>query len=81
MRTGQTLTGEQLSGAAFTHKVDTVFSELPAPRLQFDATQVNAGRDRFIQISRELEDGFPAEAPIDAEEVVTEPVIEVPDEE
>ena len=54
-RTGQSVTGNHVDGSSFLHKVDLMFAALPAPRLQLDSRQVDVGKSRFFQLSKEME--------------------------
>lgn len=54
-RTGQSVTGNHVDGSSFLHKVDLMFAALPAPRLQMDSRQVDVGKSRFFQLSKEME--------------------------
>ena len=63
MRTGQSVTGNHVDGASFLHKIDLMLSDLPAPRIQFDAAQVDLGKSRFLELSQEMEGGVLTPAP------------------
>jgi hypothetical protein len=64
MRTGQSVTGNHVDGASFLHKMDLMLSDLPAPRIHFDAAQVDLGKSRFLELSQEVEGGItPASTP------------------
>lgn len=72
MRTGQSITGNHVDGASFLHKIDLMLSDLPAPRIHFDAAQVDLGKSRFLELSQEMEAGVPtSETPAP---VVTPPI-------
>ena len=60
MRTGQSVTGNHVDGASFLHKVDMMISDLDAPRIQLDATQMDLGKSRFLELSQEIEGGMEA---------------------
>ena len=63
MRTGESVTGNHVDGASFLHKIDLMLSDLPAPRIHFDANAVDLGKSRFLELSREMESGFTSPAP------------------
>ena len=63
MRTGQSVTGNHVDGASFLHKVDMMISDLDAPRIQLDATQMDLGKSRFLELSQEIEGGMDEAAP------------------
>jgi len=63
MRTGQSVTGNHVDGASFLHKVDMMISDLDAPRIQLDATQMDLGKSRFLELSQEIEGGMEEAAP------------------
>lgn len=70
--TGQSTTGNHVDGFSFLHKIDLMLTDLPAPRLQFDASQVDLGKNRFMELSQEIEGGI---TPFD-EGVLEEPLTE-----
>ena len=61
--TGQSTTGNHVDGFSFLHKIDLMLTDLPAPRLQFDPDQVDLGKNRFMELSREIEGGLLAAEP------------------
>ena len=52
MRTGKDLKGNPVEGAFFLYSVDQMFATLPAPRIQYDATQVEVGGLKFKEITQ-----------------------------
>jgi hypothetical protein len=63
MSSGQSVTGNHVDGPSFLHKVDLMLSDLDAPRIQFDAAQVDLGKSRFLELSNEMEAGVAASPP------------------
>lgn len=66
IRTGQSVTGNHVDGASFLHKMDLMFSDLEAPRIQLDASKVDLGKSRFMELSQEMEGGVitPSSEPV-----------------
>jgi len=63
MSSGESVTGNHIDGPSFLHKVDLMLSDLDAPRIQFDAAQVDLGKSRFLELSNEMESGVAAPSP------------------
>lgn len=63
MSSGESITGNHVDGPSFLHKVDLMMSDLDAPRIQFDATQVDLGKSRFLELSNEMESGVTTPSP------------------
>lgn len=63
MSSGQSVTGNHIDGPSFLHKVDLMLSDLEAPRIQFDAAQVDLGKSRFLELSNEMESGATTTTP------------------
>jgi hypothetical protein len=63
MRTGESITGNHVDGPSFLHKMDTMLADLDAPRIQFDAAQVDLGKSRFLELSQEVEGGITTPTP------------------
>lgn len=59
MRTGESVAGNHVDGPSFLHKMDMMLVDLDAPRIQFDAAQVDLGKSRFLELSQEVEGGIP----------------------
>jgi len=78
--TGQSVTGNHVDGASFLHKVDLMLADLPAPRIEFDTEQLDAGKSRFFQLSQELESmpgvAEPSESAVGGVEIPEEDPIE-----
>lgn len=64
MSSGESVTGNHIDGPSFLHKVGLMFSDLEAPRIQFDAAQVNLGKNRFLELSSEMESGATTTTPL-----------------
>ena len=69
IRTGKSITGNHVDGSSFLNKVDRMLADLPAPRIQFDASKIYDGKQRFIELSREVESGIRSESQLHIEGV------------